>query len=262
MDAYLGGDLMKLLRKYESLGMTFTDKQVRFYAACVIEAIDYLHFCNIIYRDMKPENLLLDKNGYVKLADFGLAKRISKNDKAFTFCGTIEYVCPEMINGSGHSFPVDYWAIGVLIYELFCQKSPFKPNNEFLSQGVGTGLNQDGLDQDEIKYEILANIKHGIENVKFSSLVPRKAEKLIKKLIRQEPTERLGYLKRGVDEIRAVSWFAGLDWDALREGNVKSEMRPDLMNFDDALFDEEKHARVSEYASVFEEENSGWDSEF
>ncbi|KAE8280197.1 cGMP-dependent protein kinase 2 [Larimichthys crocea] len=100
----------------------FDDTTARFCAGCVLEAFDYLHTMGIVYRDLKPENLLLDAEGYVKMADFGFAKKIGLGKKTWTFCGTPEYVAPEVIMNKGHDFGADCWSLGILIFELLTGK--------------------------------------------------------------------------------------------------------------------------------------------
>lgn len=114
MESCLGGELWTILRDKGH----FDDATTRFYTACVVEAFDYLHARNIIYRDLKPENLLLDVQGYVKLVDFGFAKKLQSGRKTWTFCGTPEYVAPEVILNRGHDISADYWSLGVLMFEL------------------------------------------------------------------------------------------------------------------------------------------------
>lgn len=114
MESCLGGELWTILRDKGN----FDDSTTRFYTACVVEAFDYLHSRNIIYRDLKPENLLLDEKGYVKLVDFGFAKKLQSGRKTWTFCGTPEYVAPEVILNRGHDISADYWSLGVLMFEL------------------------------------------------------------------------------------------------------------------------------------------------
>lgn len=118
LEPCLGGEVWTLLRDRGS----FDDHTTRFFTACVIEAFQFIHSKGIIYRDLKPENLLLDSQGYVKLADFGFAKRLGPSKKTMTFCGTVEYIAPEIIRNIGHDRAVDYWALGILMYELLTGK--------------------------------------------------------------------------------------------------------------------------------------------
>ncbi|GIY75683.1 hypothetical protein CEXT_811151 [Caerostris extrusa] len=121
MESCLGGELWTILRDRGN----FDDNTTRFYTACVIEAFSYLHARNIIYRDLKPENMILDTQGYVKLVDFGFAKKLQNGRKTWTFCGTPEYVAPEIILNRGHDISADYWSLGVLMYELLTGTPPF-----------------------------------------------------------------------------------------------------------------------------------------
>lgn len=104
----------------------FDERITRFMSACVVEAFEYLHTRNIFYRDLKPENLMLDSRGYIKLVDFGFAKYLKPNEKTWTFAGTPEYVAPEIITNKGHNRAVDYWALGIFIFELLVGKPPFR----------------------------------------------------------------------------------------------------------------------------------------
>lgn len=104
----------------------FDEQRAKFYAAQVAIAIGHLHGQKIIYRDLKPENILMDEDGYICLTDFGLAKIISEENKmAYSFCGTPEYLAPEILNETGHTFPVDWWALGILTYEMIVGFPPF-----------------------------------------------------------------------------------------------------------------------------------------
>lgn len=113
-EACLGGDLCTALSIYQC----FNEYEAKFVAACVTEAFEYFHVRGIIYRDLKPENLLLDSRGYVKLADLGLAKAMGIGKKTWSFCGTSLYIAPEMIRKKGHDRGVDYWTLGIVTYEL------------------------------------------------------------------------------------------------------------------------------------------------
>lgn len=114
LEACMGGEVWTILRDHGN----FDDYTTQFIIGCVLLAFDYLHARGIVYRDLKPENLMLDSKGYVKLVDFGFAKYIGYSSKTWTFCGTPEYVAPEIILNKGHDRAVDYWALGVLIHEL------------------------------------------------------------------------------------------------------------------------------------------------
>ena len=116
-----GGELFSHLRK----SSRFVEETARFYAVQVALAIGYLHDKNIIYRDLKPENILMDEDGYLCLTDFGLAKILESGQQANTFCGTPDYLAPEILSDTGHSFPVDWWAIGILTYEMIVGCPPF-----------------------------------------------------------------------------------------------------------------------------------------
>jgi serum/glucocorticoid-regulated kinase 2 len=116
-----GGELFMHLRKVTR----FPEDRARFYAIQVAMALGHLHTKNIIYRDLKPENILMDEDGYVCLTDFGLAKVIEGNAQAYSFCGTPDYLAPEILVERGHSFPVDWWALGILTYEMIVGFPPF-----------------------------------------------------------------------------------------------------------------------------------------
>ena len=106
----------------------FTEERARFYAAEILLALNHLHESGIIYRDLKPENVLLDGDGHIRLTDFGLSKLgiVGKNFSTNTFCGTPEYLAPEIIKGKGHNKAVDIWSFGILIYEMISGINPFK----------------------------------------------------------------------------------------------------------------------------------------
>lgn len=121
MEFMQGGELFQHLRSFKR----FPEEQAKFYAACIVLGLNHMHNKNYIYRDLKLENVLLDSNGYAKLTDFGLAKFIEKEDKALTFCGTPDYLAPEVILGKGHNRPADWWTLGILTYEMISGMPPF-----------------------------------------------------------------------------------------------------------------------------------------
>merc|ERR1711892_1305664 len=125
-DSSLGGDLWRTLH----VKGPFNDAIARFYIACVVEAFDYLHSRHYCYRDLKPENLMVDNNGYVRLVDLGFAKKVPPGHKTWTFCGTPEYIPPEIISNTGHSVAADYWSLGILIFELLSKRTPFRAKDD------------------------------------------------------------------------------------------------------------------------------------
>ena len=116
-----GGNIYDNLYKVQR----FNEPTVKFIAAQIVLALGYLHCNQIVHRDLKPENVLMDEQGYICLADFGLAKFITENDLTFSFCGTAEYLAPEILDMKGHGFQVDWWTLGILMYEMATGRPPF-----------------------------------------------------------------------------------------------------------------------------------------
>ena len=121
MESCLGGELWIHLKRVGR----FRESAARFYVASVVEGIAYLHNLGCVYRDLKPENIMLDLNGYVKIVDFGFAKKMCPNEKTWTFCGTPDYMAPEIVMNQGHGFGADLWSLGILVFELLCGRPPF-----------------------------------------------------------------------------------------------------------------------------------------
>lgn len=114
MEACMAGDIWTLLQRHR----LFDEPTARFMVGCVVEGLDYLHTRGIIYRDLKPENMMMDVTGYLKLVDFGFAKKLPQGSKTWTFAGTPEYLAPEIVRNRGHDRAADYWSLGVFIHEL------------------------------------------------------------------------------------------------------------------------------------------------
>ena len=127
MDFISGGELFFHLRKAKR----FTEEKTRFYGGEILLALNYLHSNDIIYRDLKPENILIEADGHIKLTDFGLSKIFFSSEKtAFSFCGTPEYLAPEILQEVGHDKSVDYWGLGILLYEMLAGVPPFQNKNQ------------------------------------------------------------------------------------------------------------------------------------
>ncbi|XP_013858163.1 cGMP-dependent protein kinase 2 [Austrofundulus limnaeus] len=213
LEVCLGGELWTVLRDMSYFDETTT----RFCTGCVLEAFDYLHTQGVVYRDLKPENLLLDAEGYVKMTDFGFAKKIGIGKKTWTFCGTPEYVAPEVIMNKGHDFGVDCWSLGILIFELLTGNPPFSG-------------------PDPIK--IYTMVLHGIEKVDFPKRIGKRPDELIRRLCKLNPVERLGNKKNGILDIKKHKWFQGFNWDGLRCRQLLSPLNRQLKGpMDHSYFD-------------------------
>lgn len=208
-------DLFCLMKAAEDANRSLPAPQIQFIMAQVVEVLDDLHAHNFIYRDLKPENLLINSDGYVRLADFGSSfKQETANEQSKTVKGTPEYMAPEMIRHEFHSKAVDFWALGCLMYDIICQE-PFA----------------DALDDAEVQAAVLQYAKtkklkwkNGGKKVGAS----KNTKLLVSELLQPISTERLGMGAEGADEIRKHRYFANMDWSALRTKTliVPSEWRP------------------------------------
>ncbi|NXJ99384.1 KGP2 kinase, partial [Corythaixoides concolor] len=233
LEACLGGELWSLLRDRGS----FDEATTKFCVGCVTEAFDYLHHIGIIYRDLKPENLILDAEGYIKLVDFGFAKKIESGQKTWTFCGTPEYVAPEVILSKGHDFSVDFWSLGILVYELLTGSPPFSGTDQMMTYNL---------------------ILKGIEKLDFPKIITRRPEDLIRRLCRQNPTERLGSLRNGINDIKKHRWLSGFNWDGLQVRKLTSPLKRELSGPTDySYFDS-----YPPEEGTPPDELSGWDKDF
>jgi CRP-like cAMP-binding protein len=234
LEPSLGGELFSVLQDRTLLdGPT-----ARFYASCVVSAFSYMHERNIIYRDLKPENLLLDKDGFLKITDFGFAKDISSG-RTWTLCGTPDYLAPEIVSGKGHGKGVDWWTLGIFIYELLASYPPF-------------------YDEDPMK--TYAKIMHG--SLTFPSHFTKEAVSITKKLLHHKPFKRLGVVKGGSKMIMKHPWFKETNWKELVERKVKAPIVPtikdkfDLGNFEPYAEDEEDEPQP------YTDDGTGWDEAF
>merc|ERR1712158_142539 len=234
MESCLGGELWTILRDKGN----FDDETTRFYTSCVVEAFDYLHSRGIIYRDLKPENLLLDASGYVKLVDFGFAKKLPVGRKTWTFCGTPEYVAPEVILNKGHDISADYWSLGVLMFELLTGTPPFTGTDPMKTYNI---------------------ILKGIDAIDFPRNITGRARELIKKLCRDNSAERLGYQKGGIRDIQKHKWFDGFNWEGLRNRSLGVPIMPTILShLDTSNFDE----YPMDNDGTPPDDVTGWDEKF
>jgi len=212
-----GGELFQHLRKLR----IFDEDKVRFYSAQIAIALEHLHTHGIVYRDLKPENILLEEQGYLTLADFGMAKKLKTEEKAMSFCGTPEYLAPEIITGEGHNKAADWWSFGILIYEMLCGIPPFYNEN---------------LDR---MYELIK-----LSELRFPKKIKisADAQDLITKFLDRNQKTRLG--KNGLAEFKSHPFFTGVDFQSVSDKKIKAPFVPeitgkmDVKNFDEEFTNE------------------------
>ncbi|CAK9781154.1 unnamed protein product [Cutaneotrichosporon oleaginosum] len=224
MDFVAGGELFSLLRKSQR----FPNSVAKFYAAEVALALDYLHSLDIIYRDLKPENILLGADGHVKVTDFGFAKHVP--DITWTLCGTPDYLAPEVVQSKGYNKSVDWYALGVLIFEMLAGYPPF-----FTEDGNPMKLYE----------KIIAG------KVRYPTYFDPLAKELLKNLLIGDLTKRYGNLHAGSGDIFGHGWFAEVDWDKLYRREIPAPYVPKIDGEGDASqFDRYAEADVSSYGKT------------
>ncbi|KAE9368177.1 Pkinase-domain-containing protein [Stipitochalara longipes BDJ] len=195
-----GGELFSLILKSQRL----PNSVAKFYAAEIVLAISYLHSHNIVYRDIKPKNILLDRHGHLKLCDFGFAKEVS--DITWTLCcGTPEYLAPEVLNDKGYNKSVDWWGLGILIFEMLCGFTPF---------------------WDLSPMKIYENIFKG--RIRYPPYINPDAEDLLKQLLTADLTRRLGNLHGGSEDVKNHMWFAEVTWERLAKKDIDAPYVPPI----------------------------------
>jgi len=216
MDYCNGGELFFHLKQ----SGRFDEARARLYAAEICSALHHLHKAQIIYRDLKPENVLLDHEGHVRITDFGLAKdAMELNAKTHTFCGTPDYLAPEIIKGSGHGRGVDWWSLGTMIYEMLGGLPPFYSENF------------------NIMYE---RILHSPLEFRPPEVFKPPAQDLITGMLKKDPAERLGSSEADGDDIKRHPWFAAIDWGKLDRREIPPSFKPSVKSeTDTSNFDEE-----------------------
>ncbi|KAF8848621.1 Pkinase-domain-containing protein [Acephala macrosclerotiorum] len=232
MDFVEGGELFSLLRKSQR----FPNPVAKFYAAEVTLALEYLHGKDIIYRDLKPENLLLDRHGHLKITDFGFAKKVP--DITWTLCGTPDYLAPEVVSSKGYNKSVDWWSLGILIFEMLCGFTPFWDGGSPM--------------------KIYENILKG--RVKYPPYIHPDAQDLLQRLITADLTKRLGNTHGGAEGVKNHQWFAEVTWERLAKKDIDAPYVPpvkagvgDASQFDKYPEETESYGQHGhdEYAKLF-----------
>jgi len=213
-----GGDLMMHIHEE-----VFSEARTMFYSGCVILGLQYLHEHDIVYRDLKLDNLLLDAEGYVKIADFGLCKEgMGFGQKTGTFCGTPEFLAPEVLTETSYTRSVDWWGLGVLIFEMLVGESPFP-----------------GDDEEEV-FDSIVN-----DEVRYPRFLSNDSIALMRRLLRKNPERRLGSSQRDAEDIKKQPFFKDMKWESLLNRKLKAPFKPtvkhaeDVSNFDVEFTSEE-----------------------
>ncbi|XP_034045663.1 serine/threonine-protein kinase N1b isoform X2 [Thalassophryne amazonica] len=211
MEYTAGGDLMMHIH-----ADVFTEPRAVFYSACVVLGLQFLHDHKIVYRDLKLDNLLLDTEGFVKIADFGLCKEgMGYGDRTSTFCGTPEFLAPEVLTDTSYTRAVDWWGLGVLIYEMLVGESPFP-----------------GDDEEEV-FDSIVN-----DEVRYPRFLSTEAIGIMRRLLRRNPDRRLGSGDKDAEDVKKQPFFRGLNWEELLQRKVPPPFVPsikgreDVSNFD------------------------------
>jgi len=232
----LGGDLHGRMHRDPR---TFSSPKVyKFVVACVVLALEHLHQRHIVFRDLKPENILLDSNGYYKLCDYGFAKFVL--GKTMTLCGTPEYMAPEAIRHAGYNRMVDWWALGILAFELVCGETPFVDEDEDAGAEV-----------------IFCNILAGLEYIAIPFSAPS-AVSFVTALLQHSPGRRLGI--GGAQQVKEHGFFSGVDFGELQRQGCPAPYKPTIAPVEE-LSSREDPGRPPP-AVPFEDDGSNWDADF
>lgn len=226
-----GGELFYHLRK-EGI---FKESRAKFYLCEIVLALEQLHSNGCIYRDLKPENILIDLNGHIKLTDFGLSKIVlSKKDdeRAFTICGTPEYLAPEVIMDKGYDKTVDWWSLGALFYEMLCGFSPFKTSQ------------RDKLD-----------IKLYTKSITMHAFFSEDIKSLINQLLKVNPKERLGYGKKGSQNVKNHPYFKNIDWEVVASKKIPAPFIPKINENNEYKKGDQYIPDLSNFDPMFTKEN-------
>ncbi|EDQ92160.1 uncharacterized protein MONBRDRAFT_34933 [Monosiga brevicollis MX1] len=228
-----GGELFFHLSREK----VFEEERARFYAAEICLAVGYLHAHNIIYRDLKLENLLLDKAGHIKITDFGLCKEeMSYGTTTTTFCGTPEYLAPEILEDNDYGRAVDWWGLGVVMYEMMCGHLPFYNRNH------------------EVLFDLILH-----EEIRLPDNLSPAAKDILSKMLDKNPLTRLGGGQRDMEEIKEHPFFESIDWEKLYNRELPVPFKPqvkdetDVSNFDPMFTAEPAQVSPTEASTLNDE---------
>ncbi|XP_063061602.1 RAC-beta serine/threonine-protein kinase [Engraulis encrasicolus] len=201
----------------------FTEDRARFYGAEIVSALEYLHSCDVVYRDLKLENLMLDKDGHIKITDFGLCKEGITNEATMkTFCGTPEYLAPEVLEDNDYGRAVDWWGLGVVMYEMMCGRLPF--------------YNQDH----ERLFELIL-----MEEIRFPRNLSPEAKALLAGLLKKDPKQRLGGSPEDAKEVMTHKFFVTINWQDVLQKKLVPPFKPQVTSDTDTrYFDDEFTAQT------------------
>lgn len=199
-----GGDMFYHLH---NSSFDFTESTIKFYIIEIILGIEFLHNNNVIYRDLKPENILMDCEGHIKISDFGLAKILSNSrEKAYTLCGTLQYLAPEILKNKGYDKSVDWWSLGIIFYQMLMGKMPYS------------------IKGNKINPEIFET------KLKFNDDINPLAINLINQLLNPNPKKRIGYGDLDAKKIKEHNYFADVDWNKYLNKEIEPPFVPKLEN--------------------------------
>uniref|UniRef100_A0A3Q2Z291 protein kinase C n=1 Tax=Hippocampus comes TaxID=109280 RepID=A0A3Q2Z291_HIPCM len=205
-----GGDLMFHMQRQRKL----PEEHARFYAAEICIALNFLHEKGIIYRDLKLDNVLLDHDGHIKLTDYGMCKEgIRPGDTTSTFCGTPNYIAPEILRGEDYGFSVDWWALGVLMFEMMAGRSPFDIITD----------NPD-MNTEEYLFQVILE-----KPIRIPRSLSVKAASVLKGFLNKDPKERLGcQVQTGFTDIKSHTFFRSIDWEQLEKKEMTPPFKPQI----------------------------------
>lgn len=227
-----GGELFALLHQVKNGSLP--EQEAQFYAATILEGLTYMHKRNILYRDLKPENVLIDSDGYPVIVDMGFAKAVI--DKTYTLCGTPLYIAPEVIMNRGHNIGADQWSWAVLVYEMIFGNCPFY---------------RDGMDQMDL-FKSIVRVRYSFPK---NDIMSSGCKDLISSIFKPNPITRLGLKSQGDDDIKNHVWFGNTNFDSLVEKKVLAPWKPKIKDaFDVSAFDNWDHLKDKATAPVSRKE--------